>query len=457
MSAVETIDKNKVKFTFSVDAETFETGMDYSYKKNRNSINIQGFRKGKAPRKLIEAQYGKAIFYDDAINYVLPEAYEKAVEENNIEVVSKPEIDVVSLDEKGVVFSAEVFVKPEVKLGDYKGLIYEKRDVNPTDEEIDAEVNKELEKASRLVTVTDRPVQNGDIATIDFKGYVDDVAFEGGEGKDYELNIGSHTFIDNFEDQLVGHSTGDDVTVNVTFPEDYGQKDLAGKPAKFEVTIKAIKVKEVPELTDEFVQDTSEFENIKDYKNDICGKLLAQNIQKADAAKEEELINKLTEISEVDIPQAMIDSDVDMKIQDYAFQLQQQGLSLDMYLQYMGQTVDSMKEAYKPLSEKHVKARLVLEAVAKAEGLTVSDEDIKAEAEKVSKSYGVETEQIMKSPDFIKTVKEDLLRQKALKLIEENAVEEKASKKEKKEAKKEAKDEAKKEKKEAKAKAKAEK
>ncbi len=453
MSAVETVDKNKVKFTFSVDSETFEKGMDYSYNKNKNSINIQGFRKGKAPRKLIEAQYGKAVFYDDAINYVLPEAYEKAVEENNLEVVSRPEIDVVSLDENGVVFSAEVFVKPEVKLGDYKGLTYEKREVNPTDEEIDAEIKKELDKAARLVTVTDRPIENGDIATIDFKGYIDDVAFEGGEGHDYDLNIGSHSFIDNFEEQLIGHGTDEDVVVNVTFPEDYGQKELAGKPAKFEVKIKAVKVREIPEFTDEFVQDTSEFENMKDYRNDICGKLLAQNVQKADTAKEEELVNKLTDASETDIPQAMIDSDVDMKIQDQAYQLQQMGWSMDMYLQQMGQTLDTLKEAYKPLSEKQVKARLVLEAVAKAENLTVSDDDIKAEAEKVSKAYGVDTEQIMKSPDFVKTVKEDLLRQKALKLVCENAKEEKPSKT----AKKEAKNEEKKAKKEAKAKAKAEK
>ena len=347
------IDKNKVKFTFSVDAETFEKGMNYSYNKNKNSINIQGFRRGKAPRKLIEAHYGKAVFYDDAINFVLPEAYEKAVEENALEVVSKPDIDVVSLDDSGVTFSAEVFVKPEVKLGEYKGLTYTKKEVNPTDEEIDAQIKNDLEKASRTVTVTDRPIQDGDIATIDFKGYVDDVAFEGGEGKDFDLNIGSHTFIDNFEEQLVGHNVGDDVTVNVTFPEDYGQKDLAGKAAKFEVEVKNIKVKEIPELTDEFVEDTTEFDNIKDYRNDICGKLLAQNIQRADAEKEEELINKLCDGAEVDIPQPMIDSDVDMKIQEYAYQLQQQGLSLDMYLQYMGQTVDSMKEAYKPLSEKH--------------------------------------------------------------------------------------------------------
>ena len=423
MSTVENIEKNKVKITFSVDAETFEKGMDYSYNKNKGSISIQGFRKGKAPRKLIEAQYGKAVFYDDAVNYVLPEAYDKAVAENNIEVVSKPEIDVTAIDENGVSFTAEVWVKPEVKLGEYKGLTFTKKDPNPTDEDIDAELKKEQEKAARIVDVTDRAVQNGDIATIDFKGYVDDVAFEGGEGKDFDLEIGSHTFIDNFEEQLIGAEIGQDVVVNVTFPENYGKEDLANKPAKFEVKVNAIKVKELPELTDEFIQDTTECENLKDYRNEICGNLLAANIKRIEAEKEEELINKLVDVCEVDIPQAMIDTDVEMKIQEYAFQLQQQGISLDMYLQYMGQTMDSMKEAYKPMSEKHVKARLALEAVAKAENIEVTDEDIKTEAEKVAKAYNMEADEIMKSVDFVNTVKSDILRQKALKAVEETAKE----------------------------------
>lgn len=423
MSTVENIEKNKVKISFSVDAETFEKGMDYSYNKNKNSINIQGFRKGKAPRKLIEAQYGKAIFYDDAVNYVLPEAYDSAVNENNIEVVSKPEIDVTAIDESGVSFTAEVWVKPDVKLGEYKGLTFTKKDPNPSDEDIDAELKKEQEKAARIVDVTDRAVQEGDIANIDFKGYIDDVAFEGGEGKDFDLEIGSHTFIDNFEEQIVGTEIGQEIVVNVTFPENYGKEDLANKPAKFEVKINSIKHKELPELTDEFIQDTTECENIKEYRNEICGNLLAQNIQKINAEKEEELINKLVDVCEMEIPQAMIDSDVDMKIQEYAYQLQQQGIGLDMYLQYMGQTMDSMREAYKPISEKHVKARLALEAVAKAENIEVTDEDIKAEAEKVAKAYNMEADQIMKSADFVNTVKSDLLRQKALKSVEEAAVE----------------------------------
>ncbi|MDO4300156.1 MAG: trigger factor [Clostridia bacterium] len=423
MSTVENMEKNKVKISFSADAETFEKGMEYSYNKNKGAISIQGFRKGKAPRKLIEAQYGKAIFYDDAVNYILPEAYDAAVAENNLEVVSKPEIDVTAIDENGVSFTAEVWIKPEVNLGEYKGLTYTKKDPNPTDEDIDAELKKEQEKAARIVDVTDRAVQNGDIANIDFKGYIDDVAFEGGEGEGFDLEIGSHSFIDNFEEQLIGAEIGQDVVVNVTFPENYGKEDLANKPAKFEVKINSIKVKELPELTDEFIQDTTECENLKDYRNEICGNLLAENIKRIDAEKEEELINKLVDVCEMDVPQAMIDSDVEMKIQEYAYQLQQQGIGLDMYLQYMGQTMDSMKEAYKPLSEKHVKARLALEAVAKAENIEVTDDDVKAEAEKVAKAYNMEAEQIMQSADFVNTVKADLLRQKALKVVEEAAKE----------------------------------
>ncbi len=425
MSTVENIEKNKVKISFSVDAQRFEEGMVYSYNKNKGSINIQGFRKGKAPRKLIEAQYGKAVFYDDAINYVLPNAYEAAVKENNLEVVSKPEIDVTSLDDNGVAFTAEVFVKPEVKLGEYKGLTFTKKEVNPTDEEVDLELKKEQEKNARIISVTDRAVQNGDIATIDFKGYIDDVAFEGGEGKDFDLEIGSHSFIDTFEDQLVGANVGDDVVVNVTFPENYGQKELAGKPAKFEVEIKDIKFKELPELNDEFVQDTTEFESLQEYKNDIVGKLLAQNIQNAKAAKEEELVTKAVENAEMDVPEVMIENDVESKIESFSRNIQQQGLTLELYLQYMGQTIDSMKEAYRPMSEKQVKARLMLEAVAKAENFEVSDEEIEKEVENIAKSYNMEKDMLMKTlrDEDKENLAKDVKVQKALAVITDSAVE----------------------------------
>ena len=425
MSTMEKIEKNKVKLTFSVDAARFEEGMQYSYNKNKGNIAVQGFRKGKAPRKLIEAQYGKAVFYDDAINFVMPEAYETAVKENNLDVVSRPEIDVTAIDENGVSFTAEVYTKPEVKLGEYKGLKYTKMDEEPTDEEIDAELKKEQEKNARIVTVTDRPVQNGDIATIDFKGFMDGEAFEGGEGKDFDLEIGSHSFIDTFEDQLVGKNVGDDVEVNVTFPENYGQASLAGKPAKFEVEIKDIKVKELPELNDEFVQDTTEFENLNEYKNEIAGKLIVAKKQQAKNKMEEDLGTALVEGCEMDVPQVMIDNDIDMKIEDFSRNIQSQGLSLDVYLQYMGQTVESMREAYRPMSEKQVKARLALEAVANAENFTVEEADLDAEVEKIAKAYGMEKD-VLKSalrPEDTENITKDIKVQKAVQFIKDNAVE----------------------------------
>ena len=425
MRTMEKIEKNKVKLTFSVDAARFEEGMQYSYNKNKSNIAVQGFRKGKAPRKLIEAQYGKAVFYDDAINFVMPEAYETAVKENNLDVVSRPEIDVTAIDENGVSFTAEVYTKPEVKLGDYKGLKYTKMDEEPTDEEIDAELKKEQEKNARIVTVTDRPVQNGDIATIDFKGFMDGEAFEGGEGKDFDLEIGSHSFIDTFEDQLVGKNVGDDVEVNVTFPENYGQASLAGKPAKFEVEIKDIKVKELPELNDEFVQDTTEFENLNEYKNEIAGKLIVAKKQQAKNKMEEDLVTALVEGCEMDVPQVMIDNDIDMKIEDFSRNIQSQGLSLDVYLQYMGQTVESMREAYRPMSEKQVKARLALEAVANAENFAVEEADLDAEIEKIAKAYGMEKD-VLKSalrPEDTENITKDIKVQKAVQFIKDNAVE----------------------------------
>ena len=425
MSTMEKIEKNKVKLRFSVDAARFEEGMQYSYNKNKSNIAVQGFRKGKAPRKLIEAQYGKTVFYDDAINFVMPEAYETAVKENNLDVVSRPEIDVTAIDENGVSFTAEVYTKPEVKLGDYKGLKYTKMDEEPTDEEIDAELKKEQEKNARIVTVTDRPVQNGDIATIDFKGFMDGEAFEGGEGKDFDLEIGSHSFIDTFEDQLVGKNVGDDVEVNVTFPENYGQASLAGKPAKFEVEIKDIKVKELPELNDEFVQDTTEFENLNEYKNEIAGKLIVAKKQQAKNKMEEDLVTALVEGCEMDVPQVMIDNDIDMKIEDFSRNIQSQGLSLDVYLQYMGQTVESMREAYRPMSEKQVKARLALEAVANAENFAVEEADLDAEIEKIAKAYGMEKD-VLKSalrPEDTENITKDIKVQKAVQFIKDNAVE----------------------------------
>ncbi len=425
MSTFEKIDVNKVKLTFSVDAARFEEGLKYSYNKNKGKINVPGFRKGKAPRKMIEAQYGKAVFYDDAINFVLPEAYESAVKEHELDVVSRPEIDITAIDDNGVSFTAEVYIKPEVKIEGYKGLEVAKANLEVSDEELEAELKKDQEKNARIVTVTDRPVQDGDIVTIDFKGYIDDVAFEGGEGKDYDLEIGTHTFIDNFEEQLIGTNVGDDVTVNVTFPENYGKSDIAGKAAKFDVEIKDIKFKEYPELNDEFVQDTTEFETLEEYKNELVGKLLAQKTTNAKNEKQESILTQLIEKAEMDVPDAMIENDIDMKIDEFSRNIQQQGLSLDMYLEYMGQNLQAMRDAYRPISEKQVKGRLVLEAVAAAENFDVTDDEVQAEIKRISEAYHMEYDKlkdVLRDEDK-KNLINDLKVQKALDFVTENAVE----------------------------------
>lgn len=425
MSTVEKIDVNKIKISFNVDAARFEEGLDYSYKKNRNSIQLPGFRKGKAPRKLIEAEYGKGVFYEDAINFVLPDAYEAAVKENNLEVISKPEIDITSVDENGVAFTAEVYTKPEVKIEGYKGLTCKKQNTEVSDDEVEAEIKKDLEKNARIVAVTDRPIQVGDIATIDFKGFMDGEAFAGGEAEDYDLEIGSHSFIDTFEDQLVGKNVGDDVEVNVTFPEEYGQKDLAGKPAMFQVEIKDIKFKELPELTDEYVSDTTDSENVADYKNDIVGRLKVSKMEAAKNAKQEELLTKLIDMAEMDVPDAMIEMDIDNKVREFEFNITRQGLSLDMYLEYMGQTMDSMRDAYRPMSEKQVKGRLVLEAVAANENFEISDDEINAEIERIAKAYNMEVEKLSAgiTEDDKKNIVKDLQVQKAIAFVCDNAVE----------------------------------
>ncbi|HAG04707.1 MAG TPA: trigger factor [Lachnospiraceae bacterium] len=425
MSTFETIDKNKVKITFGVDAARFEEGIEDAYKKNRNKITIQGFRKGKAPRKLIESVYGKGVFYDDAINFVLPDAYESAVKENDLAVVSRPEIDVTKIDDEGVEFTAVVFVKPEVTVGEYKGLEFTAVATEPTEEEIDGYIKRELQKNARTLDITDRPVANGDIAVIDFKGFVDDVAFEGGQAENYELEIGSHSFIDTFEEQLVGKNIGDEVKVNVTFPEQYGQADLAGKPAVFEVKINSIKFKELPELNDDFVQDVTEFETVEDYKNSVKEKLTASKTREANDSKESQLLDALVERCEMDVPEVMIENDVEMKISDFERNISAQGLTLENYLSYMGQDIESMKAAYRPISAKQVKARLALEAVAAKENFEVTDDDIKAETEKIAKAYNMDADKltsVLRDEDK-KNMTNDIRVQKALEFIKENAVE----------------------------------
>ena len=365
MSNVENMDINKYKITFSVSAEKFQEGLDYSFNKNQKHFNIKGFRKGKVPRQIIEKTYGEQVFYDDAFNFVLKDSYPEAAKESELEIVSRPEIDVVSASKnEGVVFTAIVYTKPEVKVSDYKGLICEKPSTSVNKDDVEAFLNREREKHSRINPVTDRAVKKGDLVNIDFEGFIDGTAFEGGKGEKYDLEIGSKTFIDTFEDQIIGKNIGDEFDVSVTFPENYGKKELASKPAVFKVKINEINEKILPELNDEFVQDTTEFETLKDYKKDIKSKLTAAKKEEADKKMKEAIIDALIEKVEVTIPEAMIELEIDQKINEFRNGIGAQGLTLDSYLNYMGQSLENMREAYRIICEKQVKSRLALEAVA---------------------------------------------------------------------------------------------
>ncbi|MDE6181915.1 MAG: trigger factor, partial [Eubacteriales bacterium] len=388
MSNVKNIDTNKYELTFSVGAEKFNEGLDYSFKKNQKHFNIKGFRKGKVPRPIIEKTYGPEVFYDDAFNFILQDAYADAAKESNLEIVSKPEISVESASkEDGVTFTAIVYTKPEVKVSDYKGLPCKKESTTVNKEDVEAQLKKELERHSRIINITDRPIKNGDLANIDFEGFIDGVAFEGGKGEKYDLEIGSKTFIDTFEEQLIGKNIGDEVDVNVTFPAEYGKAELASKPALFKVKINEIHEKQLPELTDEFVQDTTEFENLKDYKKDIKSKLTASKKLEVENKMKEELMLALIEKAEMDIPEAMIELEIDNKIHEFRNGIAAQGLSLEQYLNYMGQSLENMREAYRIICEKQIKGRLALEAVAENEKIKVSEKEIDAELTRIAESY----------------------------------------------------------------------
>ncbi len=426
MSTLEKLENNMVKLTIEVAADRFEEGMKYSYNKNKSQISLQGFRKGKAPRNIIEKVYGPEVFYDDAINYVLPDAYAEAVKEHDLEVVSRPEVDVEKVAKgETMVFTALFAVKPEVTLGDYKGVEIEKVETEVTDEDIENEIKKVQDQNSRLVTVNDRPAQLGDIVTIDFEGFVDGVAFEGGKGEDYDLELGSHTFIDTFEDQLVGKNLADDVDVNVTFPENYGKADLSGKPALFKVEIKDIKFKELPVVDDEFVKDVSEFDTLDEYKSDIKAKLTTQKAENAKHEKENKIIAKVVENASIDIPKVMVSEQADQMVEDYSKRITSQGLPFEMYLQYLGQTKEQFKAGFEAQAEFNIKARYVLEAVAAKENFEVTDEEIGNELEKMAKAYGIDKaklEEVMQEQEK-EAVKQDVKVQKALDMLINEAVE----------------------------------
>ncbi len=423
---VEKLEKSMAKLKIEVSAEQLEKAIQKAYDKNKNKIQIPGFRKGKAPRKMIEQMYGKGVFYEDAANELIEEEYPKAVEECGEEVVSSPKIDVEQLEAgKDFIFTAEVALKPPVKLGKYKGVEAEKMDLEVSDSDVDAEIDKQRNTNARTVEVTDRAVKDGDIVTLDFEGFVDGVAFEGGKGTDYPLTIGSGAFIPGFEEQLVGFEIGKEGDVNVTFPEDYQADNLAGKAATFKCTVKAIKAKELPELNDEFASDVSDFDTLAEYKEDVKKKLVERKTNEEKAKREDAVVKAVIEDSEMELPEAMVETQARQIVNDFAQRLQMQGMSMDQYLQYTGNTVDKMIEQVKPQAIERIQARLVLEEVAKAENITVSDEDFEEELKKMAEQYKMELDKLkeLMSESEQKTMRSDLAVQKAADFLVENVKE----------------------------------
>lgn len=392
---VENLEKSMAKITITVSAEAFEEAMAKAYNKNKNSISVQGFRRGKAPRKMVEKMYGPEIFYEDAANFAIPDAYEAAANECGLDIVSRPEIDVVEIGKgKEFVFTATVAVKPELTLGEYKGVEVEKKEVKIMAADVNAELDKVREQNSRMITVDNRGIKKDDTAVIDFEGFVDGEPFQGGKGDDYPLVIGSHSFIDTFEDQLIGKKVGDEVEVNVTFPEEYHAEELKGKPALFKVTVKEIKKKELPKLDDEFASEVSEFETLKEYKASVKKTLTERRKAEVKREKENEVVEKVVENATVEIPAPMIDEHVQQMIQEFAGRIQQQGLSFEQYMQMTGMTPDALMAQMTPEAEKRIKTRLALEAVVAAEKIKATAKDIEKEIENMAAMYQMEVDKL---------------------------------------------------------------
>lgn len=423
---VEKLEKNMAKLTIEVSAEEFEEAIQKAYLKNRGKITIPGFRKGKAPRKMIEKMYGAGIFYEDAVNDLLPAAYDKEVEACDLEIVSQPKIDVTQVEAgQPLIFTAEVALKPEVKLGEYKGIEVEKKNIEVTEEEIQAEIDKERENNSRVIDVDDRAVENGDMVKLDFEGFVDGVAFEGGKGEDYDLTIGSGSFIPGFEEQLVGVKIGEDTEVNVTFPEEYHAPELAGKAAVFKCKVNEIKVKELPEADDDFAKDVSEFDTLDEYKEDVKKNLTEKKEKEAKTAKEMAVVEKIVENAEMEIPDPMVDEQVRRMADDFANRIQSQGLSVEQYFQFTGMTAEKLLEQMRPEAVKRIQNSLVLEAVAEAEQIEISDERLEEELVKMAEAYKIELDKLkeMVSEDAKAQIKKDLAVQAAVDLVRDAAVE----------------------------------
>lgn len=417
---VEKLEKNMAKLTVEVSAEDFKAAIKKAFNKNKNRFAIPGFRKGKAPQAMIEKMYGEGVFYEDAADEAINASYAEAMKESGLDIVSRPEVTIEKIGkDEPFVYSALVAVKPEVTLGQYKGVEVEKADASVSAEDVEAELKKVQEQNARLLTVEDRGVEDGDQTVIDFEGFVDGKGFEGGKAEDYPLTIGSHSFIDTFEEQLIGKKIGEEREVNVTFPTEYHAADLAGKPATFKVTVKEIKVKELPELNDEFASEVSEFDTLDEYKKDVEKKLAEKKEIEANSKNEDAVVAKVVENATMEIPDKMIDAQAENMVQDMARRMQSQGLSLDMYLKYTGMTVEQMKEQARPDAEKRIRTRLVLEAVAKAENIQISDEKVDEEVAKMAEAYKMEVEKLKSymSESDVKQMKEDLAVQQAVDLL----------------------------------------
>jgi trigger factor len=423
---VEDLGKNMVKLTIEATAEDFDKAIEKAYQKNKGKMNVQGFRKGKAPRAIIEKMYGVGVFYEDAANEIIPDAYEAAVKDTDIEIVSRPEVDIVQVEKgKPFIFTAEVAVKPVVELGQYKGVEVEKQAVEITEDEINAEVDKAREQNSRTINVEDRAVADKDTTVIDFEGFVDGVPFEGGKGEDFELLIGSHSFIDTFEEQLIGKSIGEETVVNVTFPAEYHAKELAGQPALFKVTVKSIKVKELPEADDDFAQDVSDFNSIAEYKEDIKKNLTEKKAKAAKSAKEDAVVDKIIENATMEIPSQMVDSQKRQMAEDFTQRLQTQGLSLEQYFQFTGMNPNKFMENLEPQALKRIQSRLVLETIVKAENIKIAEEDIEKEFEEMAKTYQMELDKLKEliGEKEKEQIVMDMAVQKAIDLVTDSAKE----------------------------------
>jgi trigger factor len=422
---VEKLENSTVKLTIEVPAEQFDAAMQDVYNRQKKNISIPGFRKGKVPRQMVERMYGPEVFYDDAANQIMPQAYSDAAKESGEDIMSRPTVDIVQIEKgKPFIFTAEVAVRPDVKLGEYKGVEVTKIDTEVSDEEVETELNNERERNARTITVEDRAIQSGDTAVIDFEGFVDGKAFEGGKGENHSLEIGSGSFIPGFEDQLIGRNSGDEAEINVTFPEDYHAEDLKGKDAVFKVKIHEVKAKELPEADDEFAQDVSEFDTIAEYRDSIRKKLTERKADMAKNEQKQEAIDKIVEASEMELPDAMVLTRADEIINQFAQQLSQQGLSMDQYMQYAGTDIDQLRDSVRPEAVTRIKNQLVIDAIAKAENIEITDEEVEEELKKMAEMYNMELDKLKgyMTEEETENMKLDLASQKALDLVYDNAV-----------------------------------